>query len=85
MTVGFGQGHVRQLVHGQRIGLAVESTLLASIDAGGGDGRNAHTIANEEDDVLRRFYAALLNACFYGFSGRLIIGITCLDGCRAFA
>ena len=85
VAVSLGQGHVWQRVHGQRVGFAVEPTLLASIDTCSCYGRYAHAIANEEDDILGRFYTALLNACVYGFSGRLIIGIACLNGRRAFA
>ena len=32
--------------------LAVDAALLALVDARGGDGRDAHAVADEQDDVL---------------------------------
>lgn len=52
IVVGLGQGGIGQLVHGQLVVLAVAAALLAGIDAGSRDGRDAHAVADKQDHVL---------------------------------
>ena len=50
--VGLHQGHIIEGLERQDIFLAGLAELLAGIDPRGGDGRNPHPVADEEDDVL---------------------------------
>ena len=60
MGVGFGQGNVRELAENEAVAFAVDTALLAFIDAGCGNGRDAHAVANEQDDVLGAVGVGLL-------------------------
>ena len=54
MRIGFDQGGVRQAVHLRDIGFAVDALLLPFKNAGGGQGGDAHAVADEDDDIARR-------------------------------
>ena len=58
--VGLRQGDVRQQVlEGEMVALAVPARLLPLADAGGGDRRDRHAVADEEDHVLRLAHVRL--------------------------
>ena len=85
VAVGFGQRHVGQGFHGQAVGFTVEPTFLASIDARGRDGGNAHAIAHKQDDILGGLHAACSDSILNGGCGGLEIGVFGLNGRRASA
>ena len=51
---------MREGLPGQHVGLAVDAALLALEDPRGGDRREAHAVADDQDDVLGPVGVALL-------------------------
>ena len=75
VAVGFRQRRIRQVVHRQVVALAVFAGGLAGIDAGRSDGGDAHAVADEQDDVLRRFCPARRDAGVHGSGGAGVVAV----------
>ena len=58
--IGLGGREMREGLPGQHVEFAVDAALLALEDARGGDGREAHAVADDQDDVLGLVGVALL-------------------------